>query len=94
MFLPVEIHTRYSQKSSASRGLPYAAPNPLQRHYSVLEVAAIWSLSDRTIRRIFGDVPGVVHCGSTISRQKQRCQTLRIPETVLRYVYQLLQMTK
>jgi hypothetical protein len=72
----------------------YPNQNPMERHYTVLEVAALWSLSDRTIRRIFEDEPGVVYWGSAISPRKRRYQTLRIPETVLRRVYQRLQMTR
>jgi hypothetical protein len=82
------------RNTDPKRPLQYPTPNPLERHYTVLEVSALWSLSGRTIRRIFEDEPGVVFWGSAISRRKRRYQTLRIPETVLRRVYQRLQMTR
>ncbi|MGA2535868.1 MAG: hypothetical protein ABSF53_07635 [Terracidiphilus sp.] len=82
------------RNTDPKRPLQYPTPNPLERHYTVLEVAALLSLSGRTIRRIFEDEPGIVHWGSAISRRKRRYQTLRIPETVLRRVYQRLQTTR
>ena len=30
-----------------------------QRHYSVTEIAKMWSLSERTVKRMFQDEPGV-----------------------------------
>jgi predicted transcriptional regulator len=31
-----------------------------EKHYCVSEVAELWGLSERTIRRIFTDEPGVI----------------------------------
>lgn len=68
-----------------------APPEPHERHYSVLEVATMWSLSERTIRRIFEEEPGVINWGHAETRRKRRYQTLRIPESVLKRVYQRIQ---
>jgi hypothetical protein len=76
------------------RPIQYPTPNPLERHYTVLEVAALWSLSPETIRRIFEDEPGVVHWSHPETRRKRRYRTLRIPESVLRRVYQRLQLMR
>jgi AraC-like DNA-binding protein len=62
----------------------------LERHYSVEELAKIWGLSRRTIRRIFGDEPGVVRWGNAESRHKRGYITLRIPESVVQRVHRRL----
>jgi hypothetical protein len=43
------------ERLSESAALP-----PLQRHYTVDEVAALWQLSRDTVRRLFQDEPGVL----------------------------------
>jgi hypothetical protein len=60
-----------------------------ERHYCVSEVAELWGLSERTIRRIFSDEPGVKwESGET--RFKRGYTTLRIPESVVQRVHRKL----
>lgn len=59
----------------------------LERHYSVIEVAKMWGLSENTIRRMFVDEPGVIEWGSGETRFKRAYKTLRIPESVLQRVH-------
>jgi transcriptional regulator GlxA family with amidase domain len=59
-----------------------------EKHYSILEIAEMWSLSERTIRRMFEGEEGVVNWGRAESRRKRCYQTLRIPESVMLRVYQ------
>jgi hypothetical protein len=54
-----------------------------ERHYSVSEVARLWSLSRDSVRRIFRREPGVLVIGD-------RYVTLRIPESVLERVHRRL----
>lgn len=54
----------------------------LERHYSPDELAAIWSLSADTVRRIFEREPGVLVIEQTKSMAKRRYRTIRIPESV------------
>jgi hypothetical protein len=61
-----------------------------EKHYSVLELAALWNLSENTIRRIFENEPGVLKWGSKEGRFKRRYTTLRIPETVVLRVHRRL----
>jgi hypothetical protein len=61
-----------------------------ERHYSVRELAILWNLSDRTIRRMFVGEPGVVEWGACERRMKRAYKTLRIPESVARRVYRRL----
>jgi hypothetical protein len=69
-------------------GPEYAPSDPaLERHYSVIEVAKLWGLSENTIRRMFTGEPGVVEWGSEESRFKRAYRTMRIPESVLQRVH-------
>jgi hypothetical protein len=59
-------------------------------HYTVAEVAALWKLSDDTIRRMFQEEPEVLvieipNKNPRFSRRRYR--TLRIPEFVVERVY-------
>ncbi len=64
-------------------------PSPLpvvphgERHFSVTDVAKLWSLSRDSVRRIFRQEPGVMVIG-------ERYVTLRIPESVLERVHRRL----
>lgn len=55
----------------------------LERHYSVSEVAGLWAISEKTVRRIFDGEDGVLRWGSAETTRKRAYQTLRIPESVL-----------
>jgi len=55
----------------------------LERHYSVSEVAALWAISEKTVRRIFGGEEGVLRWGNAETTRRRAYQTLRIPESVL-----------
>lgn len=59
----------------------------LERHYTVLEIAEMWSLSEKTVRRMFEQEEGVLQWGSPETRRKRGYITLRIPESVLLRVH-------
>jgi MarR-like DNA-binding transcriptional regulator SgrR of sgrS sRNA len=59
----------------------------LERHYSVSEIAKMWALSEKTVRRMFEDEEGVLQWGSPETRRKRGYITLRIPESVLLRVH-------
>ena len=63
-----------------------------EKHYSVVELAKLWALSERTIRRMFENEPGVLCWGSSERRFKRRYKTLRIPETVMLRVHRRLRI--
>jgi|ERR1035438_3137945 hypothetical protein len=69
-----------------------ASPSFAERHYSVAEVAAMWSLSQDAVRKLFQNEPGVLVLGGQESAHTRRYTTLRIPESVLQRVHQ--RMTK
>jgi hypothetical protein len=69
-----------------SSRIPPSAP-VFERHYSVKDLAALWALSERTIRRIFADEPGIIEWGQAETRSKRAYRTLRIPESVAQRVH-------
>jgi hypothetical protein len=58
-----------------------------ERHYTVDEVAALWSLSRDSVRRMFLSEPDVPKIARPGGRYKRSYVTLRIPESVLNRVY-------
>ena len=62
------------------------------KHYAIWEIAQLWSLSERTIRRIFENEPGVLCLGRPETKSKRGYRTLRIPETVMQRVHRRLQI--
>ena len=61
-----------------------------ENHYCVSEVSELWGLSERTIRRIFTDEPGVIKWENGETRFKRGYTTLRIPESVVQRVHRKL----
>ena len=61
--------------------------NPRERHWTVIELATVFNLSQDTVRRLFRDEPGVFKIFHR--RRGTRIHvTLRIPESVAQRVYQ------
>lgn len=60
----------------------------LEKHYTVLEVASIWSISHMTVRRMFENEPGVLVFGSDETRYGRKRKTMRIPESVMVRVHE------
>jgi hypothetical protein len=65
-------------------------PRPFVRHYTVSEIASLWSLSDDAVRKLFESEPGVLVIGVERSGRKRRYVTLRIPEDVAERVHRRL----
>jgi AraC-like DNA-binding protein len=68
------------KKAVQSEGLHSVA---LERHYSVPEVATLWGISEKTVRRLFDGEDGVLRWGSGETPRKRRYQNLRIPQSIL-----------
>jgi len=62
-----------------------------EKHYSINEISQLWGLSQKTVRKIFEQEPGVIQVANHSSRFKRSYVTRRIPESVLRRVYRKLQ---
>jgi hypothetical protein len=61
-----------------------------EKHYSIIEIAELWALSEKTVRKIFEGEPGVIHWCTEEKLHKRGYQTLRVPETVLYRVHRKL----
>lgn len=59
----------------------------LEKHFTVAEVAKLWSISEDTVRELFRDRFDVLKIGSSETRSKRRYWVLRIPESVLQKVH-------
>jgi transcriptional regulator GlxA family with amidase domain len=81
--MPVELFIKKPVQNTMQAALA------LERHYSVTEVAEIWALSEKTVRRMFEDEEGVLHWGAPETRYKRGYRTLRIPESVLLRVHRM-----
>ena len=90
--------TRCAMATEPSPQPSYAPPSKpampasvaFEKHYCVSEVAELWGLSERTIRRIFTDEPGVIKWENAETRFKRGYTTLRIPESVVQRVHRKL----
>jgi hypothetical protein len=67
-----------------------AESSALERCYSPEQIAELWSLSADSVRRIFGNEPGVLAIERSRIYGKRRYRTLRIPESVAQRVYHRL----
>jgi hypothetical protein len=66
---------------------PHVTP-ATEPHYSPEQVAQLWQLDPKSIRRIFRDEDGVLCFGRAVStRTKRAYTTLRIPQSVLERVH-------
>ena len=63
-----------------------------ERHYSVAELGKLWNLSEKTIRRMFENEPGVLRWGKSEARLRRGYITLRIPESVASHVHRRLRI--
>jgi|SRR5450432_347126 hypothetical protein len=75
----------FSKNAGSSHNMTRTAV--FEKHYSVKELADLWNLSDRTVRRMFSEEPGVVQWGTGERLTKRAYKTLRIPESVVRRVH-------
>jgi hypothetical protein len=71
-----------------TNGLPMSPE--FERHFTVKELAALWKLSEDTVRRCFQKEAGVIEIGAATKQYKRRYTTLRIPESVAKRVHRRL----
>jgi len=75
------------RNSPAPIGHPFVPTAFNERHYSVKEIAEMWSLSTDAVRRLFDHEPGVLVIGDSASRHKRQYRTLRIPHSIIERVH-------
>jgi hypothetical protein len=85
---PIEPSDGFRPVSVGSHLGPVDLAN--EKHYSVIEIAKLWALSEKTVRRIFEREPGVIRWSREETLHKRGYHTLRVPETVLHRVHRKL----
>ena len=85
---PIEPSDGFRPVSVGSSLGPFDLAN--EKHYSVIEIAKLWALSEKTVRRIFECEPGVIRWSREEKLHKRGYRTLRVPETVLHRVHRKL----
>jgi hypothetical protein len=58
----------------------------IEKHYRIKELKPITGLSERSLRRLFADEPGIVVLPHEICRRKRKYETVLIPESVVKRV--------
>jgi hypothetical protein len=67
-----------------------AAVRALERHYKATELAELWGMSAKLVRKIFATEPGVLKVDRPELRNKRGYCSLRIPESVAVSVHKRL----
>lgn len=82
----------HQQKEQGSRVFLYLQMHDFasEKHYSVIEISKLWALSQKTVRRIFENEPGVIVWGGPETTRKRGYRTIRVPESVLLRVHRRL----
>ena len=60
-----------------------------ERHYTPTELATLWNMHPSTIRRVFGNMPGVLKIGAMrrLHKQSKPYLTIRVPESIAKAWY-------
>jgi hypothetical protein len=85
---PVESARIVADMANASGVGPIDLAN--EKHYSIIEISKLWALSQKTVRKIFENEPGVIQWGAEETLHKRGYRTLRVPETVLQRMHRKL----
>jgi hypothetical protein len=90
-----EFARKPAESSHALHTIPGSSAGPAlelarEKYYSVIEIAKLWALSEKTVREIFEGEPGVIHWTTAEKLHKRGYRTLRVPETVLDRVHRKL----
>jgi hypothetical protein len=78
------MNPTFSRVSDAGAG---GLPSPFGKVYTPAELAAAWSLSEQSVRRLFQGQPGVFVLGDSNPRGRRGYTTLRIPQSVAEKVW-------
>lgn len=55
----------------------------IEKHYRIIDLAAMLGLSYATARRVFLDEPGVIKIANPTGKRKRRYEVITVPESVL-----------
>jgi hypothetical protein len=83
--------TELGEKTRVAEGSNSVSP-AFERHFTVRELAALWNLSEDTVRRCFQREDDVIEIVGRRKVSKRRYSTLRIPESVALRVHRSLSL--
>jgi hypothetical protein len=70
-----------------------ASAPALEKHYSIAEIAKLWALSEKTVRKMFENEGGVLSWGRPQSNGKKRSYvSLRVPESIMIRIHQRMRL--
>lgn len=64
----------------------------LEKHYSISEIAELWALSEKTVRRMFENQPGVLAWGTDGAVGRRAYRSMRVPESVMIRIHQRMRL--
>jgi hypothetical protein len=67
-------------------------PLALEKHYSVAEIAELWAVNYKTVRKIFEAEKGILSWGRPERGAKRGYVSMRIPQSVMIRVHERLRM--
>ncbi len=67
-----------------------ASPLSTEQHFTVKQIADMWSIGETTVRRLFEDMPGVLRISQPVIQQRKRRPkvTLRVPASILQRAHE------
>src|ERR1035437_3437246 len=79
-----------AMKDASIANPPHPPPllDPMEKHFTVYEIAEAWQVPVYTARRIFRNVPGVVDIRNKRSLTSRSYQVLRIPASLAAWVHE------
>jgi hypothetical protein len=83
-------HLETSLRGNNGHGKSEASDLSTERHYSIQELATLWNLSEKTVRRLFENEPGIIQIVNEEGRFRRAYVTRRIPESVAQRVHRRL----
>jgi hypothetical protein len=66
----------------------------LERHYTPAQLAEKWSISQKLVRAIFADEPGVLRVNRPEKRNKRGYCSMRIPESLAITMHQRMSQVR
>ena len=87
-YWPSEVPMNNPGGGTAPKIAPVAAPNAMEPHFTLAEIAKAWGISVRSARLIFRDVPGVSDVCNRHSLTTRSYTILRIPASVAARVHE------
>jgi len=82
-------------KTPDVRAASASAATAFEPHFTIQEIAALWQLSEDSVRKLFQGEPGVLEIGQGKKPLKRASyRTFRIPQSVVERVHRRLSLVR